>query len=488
MRLLEILLVLSSFTLFINVLLLKKIDRKMTILTALISTGVLALHLILEGYRWQLFFIYLFSVLFIIRLLCSKKNGIQIWKPVLYLYHTVVLFFMIVSTCLAAYMPVNPLPKHEGKYKIGTQTLHLTDKKRDETFTKKDDDVRELMVQVWYPAHNTNRNEPTFLFSQDDKTFQKYKEAYANELRMPSFLFDYLKYIQTNSYKDALIVPSQDPFPVVLLSHGLGTSRHLHVSQAEHLASHGYIVVAIDHTYIAAGSAFPDGRFSPFQADDFEKKFFEMDNTYGDMLVNDMDSVIDYLQQLHTGKIQSSFKGKLDLENIGIMGHSFGGAAAFHAVQENSNIKAGINMDGTLYPIDQTNNIQKPFLFIEDEDFFSFRKKFEQGRLPSSTFSKKQLQQLKIIKTREYEMIDHTIDSGGKLISIEGARHFNFTDLQLFSNLFSPLGLTGEIDGKRSSFIVNQYVLDFFDEHLKGQTKKKKTHFKEITTYEKAAN
>ncbi|CAM4156852.1 alpha/beta hydrolase family protein [Bacillus manliponensis] len=374
MRLIEILLVLSSFILFFNIVFIKRLNRRIVITTSLIGAVILTMQLLLEGYRWQLFILYLLSFLFILKLLFYPKVQIKVWKPIVYLFRTTILFVMIASACLTVYMPVNPLPKPEGKYTTGTQTFHLIDKMRDESFTKENQDVRQFMMQIWYPAQNTNKGEAAFLFSQDKRTFQQYKEAYANAIGIPSFLFDYLKYIQTHSYEDAPIASSKESFPVVLLSHGLGTSRHLHVSQAEHLASNGYIVVAIDHTYIAAGSAFPDGTFAPFQAIDFEKRFFEMDNTYGDTLVKDLNSAINYLQQLHTGKISSSFQGKIDLKNIGVMGHSFGGAAAFHATQENSNIKAGINMDGSLYPINQMNDKLKPFLFIEDETFFSVRK------------------------------------------------------------------------------------------------------------------
>lgn len=454
-------------------------------ITALLTTGILTLHLIIEGCRWQLFFIYLFSILFIVRLLLHKKVRVKIWKPALYLLRTIILFFMMVSTCLAVYMPVTQLPKPEGEYKIGMQTLHLIDNNRDETFTKDEDDVRQLMVQVWYPAHNTKDNTPAFLFPQEKETFKKYKEAYANELHVPVFLFDHLKYIKTNSYEDAHVLPSKEPFPVVLLSHGTGTSKNFHVSQAENLASHGYIVVTIDHTYMTIGTDFPDGTFTTFQADDFATNFFKPNNKYGDIFQKDIDFVINYLQQLHTGEIPSSFEGKMDLENIGVMGHSFGGATAFHAVHENSNIKAGINMDGTLYDLENTDRLSKPFLFIQSEAFISSRKKIEQGIHSLDGLTEEELQQLEAYKKKEYQIIDNTIDSGGTMIAIEGAEHYNFTDLQLFSDFFSLIGMTGEIDGERSSFIVNQCVLDFFDEHLKGKQNEQKKDFPEVMVYEK---
>lgn len=54
------------------------------------------------------------------------------------------------------------------------------------------------------------------------------------------------------------------------------------------------------------------------------------------------------------------------------------------------------------------------------------------------------------------------------MIYVEGTEHFNFTDLQFYSPLIKLTGITGDIDGKRGSWIVDQYVLDFFNKHLKG--------------------
>ncbi|WP_156094719.1 hypothetical protein [Nocardia lijiangensis] len=59
--------------------------------------------------------------------------------------------------------------------------------------------------------------------------------------------------------------------------------------------------------------------------------------------------------------------------------------------------------------------------------------------------------------------------AGGPMIYIEGTKHLNFTDQQLFSPLLRLLGLTGDIDPRRSITIVNDYLLAFFDEHLRGR-------------------
>lgn len=68
---------------------------------------------------------------------------------------------------------------------------------------------------------------------------------------------------------------------------------------------------------------------------------------------------------------------------------------------------------------------------------------------------------------KENNIINDTIKHGGYSIYIEGTSHYNFTDLQLFSELLKLTGMTGKIKGKRGAYIVNQYVLDFFNKYLK---------------------
>ena len=68
----------------------------------------------------------------------------------------------------------------------------------------------------------------------------------------------------------------------------------------------------------------------------------------------------------------------------------------------------------------------------------------------------------------ENERVESVIKNKGYLLYIEGTNHYNYTDLQLVSPLTGFIGITGEISGERSAYIINQYILDFFDKHLKG--------------------
>ena len=49
----------------------------------------------------------------------------------------------------------------------------------------------------------------------------------------------------------------------------------------------------------------------------------------------------------------------------------------------------------------------------------------------------------------------------GRTVYIEGAGHYNFTDLQLYSPLIGLTGMTGSMNGARGAEIVNRYLLEF---------------------------
>lgn len=325
MRLFEILLVLSCFALLVDLLFIKRSAKKTGWGLGIGSSVILVVQLLVEGYRWQLLVVYIMTALIIIIVLfrhSQKMVNIKIGKFLKYSLSSLIVILLVGSTVLSVCLPVFNLPKLDGPEKVGTQTFHLTDQNRDEIFTEDQSDKRELMIQVWYPTENSNNNKRDTLFPKDKERFKKYIQSFSASLKLPEFVLDYWKYSQTNSYENVEILPSTSPYPVVLLSHGMGTSRVLHVSQAENLASHGYIVVTIDHTYSTLATLFPDGRVT-----DYKKSTTTLDERTktGDIWTKDVEFVIDQIEKLNSGAIESQFKGKIDLDHIGAMGHSFGG-------------------------------------------------------------------------------------------------------------------------------------------------------------------
>ncbi|SMF91924.1 Platelet-activating factor acetylhydrolase, isoform II [Paenibacillus uliginis N3/975] len=460
MRLFELMLVIFCFVMLFYLLLVKKTPRKISASIAVASAVVLLVQLFMEGYRWQMLFVYVITVLSIIFMIIrSFDNHVKIGKSLKYSLGFFSFLLMAVSVGLSVYLPVFNLPKLDGAYSVGTQTLHLIDGDREEVFTDKQGDRRELIVQVWYPAEKTDTKTKK-LFPDDPETFDRLMGTYSSRLGVPAFVLDYLKYIESNSHDGAKVLRSASPYPLVILSHGMGTGILIHKSQAENLASHGFIVAAIDHTYSTMTTAFPDGEVTGYETVVDENNFFEATNKIGKVWTEDVDFVIEQLDQMNTGAIQSDFKETMDLNHIGMMGHSFGGATAFDASYLNDKIQAGINMDGTLFEIKNRESMNKPFLFMRTEDYITGIEQYKNS--PDAD------EQIKKYLSDELAIVDDVMKYEGTLLLIDGTAHYNFTDLPLFSKLISLTGMAGSIDGYRGAEIVNKYVLDFFNKHLKG--------------------
>jgi hypothetical protein len=136
-------------------------------------------------------------------------------------------------------------------------------------------------------------------------------------------------------------------------------------------------------------------------------------------------------------------------------------------------IKAGINMDGTFFTLDDNYSLNKPIMFITTEGYIKQSEIFKKDNvsekdLISFNLSRESYDKLKPLEEKEISIINNVIKNEGIILKIDGAAHYNFTDFQLFSKLFKFTGMTGEIEGKRGALIVNEYVLDFFNKYLKG--------------------
>lgn len=103
--------------------------------------------------------------------------------------------------------------------------------------------------------------------------------------------------------------------PVVIISHGLASRPEDFTAVSEHLASHGFVVAIPQH---------PGSDFQQKQAllNGLSREVFDTSEFYNRPL--DISFVIDELERRN----QSEFGGRLDLENVGVAGHSFGGYTA----------------------------------------------------------------------------------------------------------------------------------------------------------------
>ena len=157
---------------------------------------------------------------------------------------------VIVAAALPTFFPVFTFPKPAGPYGIGTAEYEL----------KNGPDGRDLVIQTWYPATADAQGSRAGITSRPELL----ETAYASFTGLPTPLFQNLRFVKTHAIQNAALAADQARFPVVLFSHGpLSANRAQSVFQMEALASHGFIVVAIDHTGYASTTIFPDGHTVP---------------------------------------------------------------------------------------------------------------------------------------------------------------------------------------------------------------------------------
>lgn len=478
MRPFEVLLFLSNIGLFITIFFLKSSIRKSALLiTSGVSFIFLIIHFLVEGYRLQLLFPYCFTIFMLICSFIYYHKVVVIPRALHGIRLTSSIFIVMALVFTAGLMyvfPIFKLPTPTGDLKVGTQAFHFVDRERDEVFLDAAKGKRELMIQVWYPAENTSGKSSPLI--PDTKIMNPMAKNYG----LPGFTFEHLKYVLSHSYKDADISTVQSSYPLIVVNPGFGSSRFLHTSQAENLASQGYIVAVIDHTYNTFATVFPDGRMTSCETN----KYFSAANDYdtetgnrdkvGKVLTEDVTFALNQFELMNSGEIRSNLKGKFDLEHIGVFGHSIGGATAYDSSYD-ARITAGINLDGGLYLLNDKMGLNKPFSFIFAESGFEKLKTIKNNYVytdeelkkmgTTREWKDKEIQDKKI----EIEHMRKVVDNGGQIMYIENLEHLNFTDVQFFSPIFKIFGATGKSDTKRADSIVNAYTLNFFDTFLKNK-------------------
>ena len=334
------------------------------------------------------------------------------------------------------------LPLPGGNYSVGLEVKHLIDESRDEKITENPDDKREMMLYLWYPAEGGGERAE---YMKQEEFAYLFKESPIPLFWIPE---DAYEYVRTHSFINA--TPADGVFPLVIFSHGYRGYPAMYTSMIENLVSHGFIVAAITHPYVAGVTVFPDGRV--IELPDLSNKDSEYVQWYFDTafeeVIEDIDYVCDYLLQLNA--TSTKWSGKIDADRIGIYGHSFGGGAAAMACYDNSHIKAGLAMDGYFRGDVFEEGMTKPFFMF-----------FVEGRFESDDA----LQNFwEVLKGDTYRA------------SILGSAHQDFTDLPLLFPHFMPniprsmIPGFGSIDGKQLVKIVNTFTLAFFDVYLNGKS------------------
>ncbi len=454
LRLFEIVLIIINFFTLGWLIFSKKNNKKISYILFRISFVITLIQIFVEGYRIQMLPAYICLLLNVLIFFRKGKKPRKTWKIVLASIFS--FLYLLIAAAFPTLLPVFSFEKPTGPYQVGTVTYDWTDENRLEEATREPNDKRELMVQVWYPA---------------EKTDNLKKAPYINDLPevsrglgVPSVLLSHLKYVKSNSYSNAKLSDKQQKYPLLIFSHGFQFFRNVNTFEVEELASHGYIVVGIDHTYDAAATVFSDGRVAQYS---HHNKMLNGNNEYLDkhieIWVKDAKFVLDKIEEINKKDPLNHFTGRIDLNKIGMFGHSYGGATAGQIIMQDSRVKAGINMDGTFYgdPISEK-GLGKPFMMMDSETSLNIYKGDVDLIMKLSGLTDKKYRDF---NARMYIKRNNAIANGGYSLLINNTQHISYTDL----SLLTPVAAIG-YNPHDVHRIINDFTITFFNKYLLGDS------------------
>jgi len=302
-------------------------------------------------------------------------------------------------------------------------------------------------VQIWYPAEKSSNR------------WARYREP-----RETNLASSYQTEIATNSRWNAPVAAHGAPFPVILFNHGWGSRRTNDTFLTEELASQGYVVASIDHTYNASLVAFPDGRQARSDASDLvgnpetgtPEAVRAVWNTELAKQTADERFVLDRLQAM-SREPGSMWFGRMNTQLTGAMGHSFGGAAATNLCAVDPRVHAAINMDGWFFGAIQARGANQPLLFMDTS--------FDANGWPPDPAAKVSTE---LDKEDAADLANSLHRFGGYVVTLRGVFHEDFTDQGLVSPL-RKYSHSGFVPAPEVEAIVRAYVVAFFAKTLRGQ-------------------
>lgn len=307
-----------------------------------------------------------------------------------------------------------------------------------------------------------------------------------DESRTESFETDGSKReIPVHFYYPEIENGGENSFPLVLFSHGAFGYYQSNTSTYMELASNGYVVISLDHPYHSFFTEDTDGQLITVnpsflqevmyinQDSTPEEEIYELSSKWLEIRTADIKFVLDSVEEAKAkGACQAEWfinsedgeqdilevLAMADVEKIGLMGHSLGGAASVTVGREREDVDAVIDLDGTMLG--------------EQLSYENGSYQYYEGAYPIPLFA---------IDNEEHYLQGDMIDAlyvnnvvlenalDGKHTYFVGSGHMNFTDLPLFSPVLASLLGTGTIDETECVKTMNEIVLQYFNYYLKDE-------------------
>lgn len=257
---------------------------------------------------------------------------------------------------------VAPLPAPTGSFAVGRTVRDWTDPTRTDPYATdpyatEPAGPRSLVTWIWYPC---------------DRPAGATDADYLPPAWLPAGQLIGIDTVGllAHSVDDAPVSGAHPTYPVVLLSPS-GFPPLLLSGTAEALASNGFVVVGVNHTYETPVTVFGDGRVVPMNpaaiagalgpAVGDHREVFAARAEVCRYKALDLAFLADSLAALEA---DDPLAGRLDLNRLSAVGHSFGGAAALHWLRDDPRCTAAVNLDGALWTEIGRDGLERPALQI----------------------------------------------------------------------------------------------------------------------------
>jgi predicted dienelactone hydrolase len=393
----------------------------------------------------------------------SQRKGTQMNRTLLRAGLMVLLMVLpTFATFAQDTTPTAVFPQLSGEYAVGQTMRVITDPTRSEGATEFTAGQRALPVTFYYPAAPAADAQPAPYLTTAEA------EAFAQVVGLPPIL---TQAVRPNAHDDAPAATTEGGYPVLLFMPGLGTPVRLYTALLEQVASRGYVVAVVDPVYSSAISFYPDGHYVTAALDGLHLQSDEAMTGLLRSWVSDARAVLNGLEEVNAS--DSVLSGLLDLAQVGMFGHSFGGATALQAAYDDPRIAAAIDMDGRLFGDITTEGLTTPFMIMNSEGSVD---------LTASGIPDEALAAMSMTREQVVAMVSATVAGYQKLVdmspaghqlTVGGTQHNSYTSDMGFLSQLAPEAITkmtvGTIAPERMVQIVTDYVVAFFDTYVRQE-------------------
>ena len=361
-----------------------------------------------------------------------------------------ILGILLGTVALLDYLfPLNHMPEPDGPHKVGFRSFEVTNPERIGVAGISYSDSTKIGLDIWYPGDEVSGYERKDWINIDPIIF----EGFEIMTGYPKGLFEHLYRVRTNSFIGAPPSMNSSGWPIIILLLGWSSISELHTSLAESLASSGYLVAGIEHPGACAVVTFSDNNVYYFLGNDLLDGLPEgtRENKLrflSEYLSRDIDYVIEFLKEMNEDPY-SDFYERLNMEDIGLYGHSGGGSVALRYALSNEEVPM-VLADPTLegFTIQElVSGLSNPVLLMTSSEW-------ESG-----------------VNGEFLSVVSKDSAKSNYNLSISGMRHVDFAMVRNLSPLTYFFGETGRFMNKRDAVnYLDSAVKFFFDSIFFGRS------------------